>query len=354
MDERKEIELIFKKFLDHTCSRQEFEILKQYLKEPEAALHIKRLMEEDGELIKEYRVLKEEPEGKDSLLFNKITQAVGNREVELLSKRKERRPKRHSRYLASLILIGGMVGSWFIYMIGSDGSQESWLQKKTLPGQKATITLTDGSTVLLNSDSELIYPNGFDDKREVILEGEAFFMIAKDEKRPFSIKSGKLITTVLGTSFNIKAFQNENIEVTVASGKVKVSPEENSGILSDDANQALILTPNQQAVYHFAGDYFGKEEVDASRYLAWREGIIKLDHLRFDEAAKVLERWYGVKIVLENDQIGNCVLIGGEFQNQSLHKILKTVELALGISYEFTRDGVIIRGKGCLSKHKKH
>ena len=83
--------------------------------------------------------------------------------------------------------------------------------------------------------------------------------------------------------------------------------------------------------------------------MAWREGVLKFDHLRFEEAVKMLERWYGVNITLENKQIGNCVIIG-EFQNQSLHKVLRAVEHALGIDYEFSTDGVMISGEGCELK----
>ena len=351
MGDRKEIELIFKKFLDHTCSEQEFEVLKQYLKKPEAESNIKQLMKEDGELIQKYRLFNQEAISGDRILLDKILRTIGKKEVGLLSHRKERKSSGNRWYFAAVILVMAIVGSWFIYTTNrSDGSEISWLEKETFPGQKATITLIDGSTVLLNSDSKLIYPKQFGDSREVILEGEAFFMVARNEQKPFRIKSGKLVTTVLGTSFNIKAFQNEDIEVTVASGKVQVSQEEGDAKLPDKQNPDLTLTRNQQAVYHIAGDYIGKEEVDADRYLAWKEGIIKLDNLRFEEAAKLLERWYGVKLFLENERIGNCVLIGGEFQNQSLHKVLRTIELALGISYEFTGNGVVIRGEGCRSK----
>lgn len=349
MEERREIELIFKKFLDHTCSEKEFEMLKQYLKKPGAESNIKRLMKEDGESIQQYRVLGNDNVSNESrLLFNKILHAVGNKEVSLLTERKRKESNGTRWYLPAFILVGAVVVSWLIYFVNRPEDIEiSWMEKKTLAGQKATITLMDGTTVLLNSDSKLVYPRQFGDSREVVLEGEAFFMVARDEHKPFSIKSGGLTTTVLGTSFNVKAFQDEDIEVTVATGKVKVSQD---GTLPDAQSQELVLTPNQQAVYDISGKHLAKGEVDADRYLAWREGIIRLDNIRFEEAAKLLERWYGVNIILENKRIGNCVIIGGEFQNQSLHKVLRTVELTLDITYEFTEDGVIIRGDGCRSK----
>ena len=354
MDHRKEIDLIFKKFLNNTCSPEEFEILKRYLERPEAESNIKRLMDEEAEFIRKYQFSKGKGKDENVVLLNKIIQAIGPGKAVRAPRRKTCRSVKRSWYFAAMILIASVMGLWLMYTINNLQDQEvNWFEKVTLAGQKATITLVDGSTVLLNSESKLTYPEVFKDRREVILEGEAFFVIARDDEKPFSIKSGKLITTVLGTSFNIRAFQDENIEVTVASGRVKISQDKKRMELPDDRGQGLILTPNQQAVYNISGDYLGKEEVDAGSYLAWREGIIKLDNVNFDEVVKVLERWYGIKIVLENERISNCVLIGGEFQHQSLHQVLKTVELVLGVTYEFTDGMVVIRGEGCPSKRKR-
>ena len=354
MDHRKEIDLIFKKFLNNTCSPEEFEILKRYITRPEAESIIKRLMDEEAELIQEYQFSERKGKDEDAVLLDKIVQAIGPEEVVLSPGGKTGRSAKQSWHFAVVALIAGIIGLWFIYTINNPQDQElNWLDKEALAGQKVTITLADGSTVLLNSESRLTYPEQFRKKREVILEGEAFFVVARNDEKPFSIKSGKLITTALGTSFNIRAFQDENIEVTVASGRVKISQDEKKTALPDDQGQDLILKPNQQAVYNVSGDYLGKEEVDAGSYLAWRKGIIKLDNVNFDKVVKVLERWYGIKIVLENERISNCVLIGGEFQNQSLHQVLKTVELVLGVTYEFTDGMVVIRGEGCPSRGKR-
>ena len=352
MRDREEIALIFEKFLEGTCTREEFEFLKEYLKKPEAEPDIKRLMDEDGELIQHYSTLTRDAANKNSkLLFDKILQAVGKQEVAS-DQTWQRRSLRIRQYVLASLLIFALAGSLIISLVnGPSNGESAWMVKETLPGQKATITLMDGSTVLLNSDSKLVYPKLFGDTRTVTLEGEAFFMVSRDEQKPFIIKSGALTTTVLGTSFNIKAFQNENIEVTVATGKVRVSHDYEEAARQAGQTSELVLRPNQQAIYKVADQHLDKEEIDAEHYLAWREGVLKFDHVRFEEAVKMLKRWYGVNITLENKEIGDCIIIG-EFQNQSLHKVLRAVELALGIDYEFSADGVMISGEGCKPKNE--
>ena len=351
MGEEQELELIFKKFLEGTCNKQEFEILKKYLKTPEAETNIKKLMDKDGELIREYgSLIKDEVNSESKIQFNKILDAVGRRQVNPLYQRRQRKSVAQKRYIIGSLLIVALVCSWIIYSINEpSGRLQSWMEIETLPGHKSTVTLMDGSTVLLNSCSKLIYPKQFGDIREVVLVGEAFFMILKDEEKPFIIKSGKLTTTVLGTSFNIKAFQNENIEVTVANGQVIVAPAIDQVLKQEGHNLGQILSPNQQAVYDVTNNNLDMMEVDAEQLLVWRKGVLKFDHLIFEEAVKMLERWYGINIILENEKIGKCVLIG-EFQNESLHAVLRTLEVALGIDYEFTAQGIVLRGKGCIPK----
>src|SRR5690606_29105984 len=115
---------------------------------------------------------------------------------------------------------------WLGFQSGWFGAHEktiTWLTAQTTWGQKSTITLSDGTTIKLNSGSRLRYPEAFDEGlREVHLEGEAFFDVARNEHSPFVVRTKSVTTRVLGTSFNIEAFPDEQISVTVATGKVEV------------------------------------------------------------------------------------------------------------------------------------
>lgn len=249
------------------------------------------------------------------------------------------------RIAASILLVvsAGLVG--WRYM---KNPQDSIVQheKVTLAGQKSTVVLADGTQVRLNSESKLSFPDQFDaDRRVVRLEGEAFFDVVRDVRRPFIIVSGELTTTVLGTSFNIEAFREEDIKVTVATGKVRVQ----SSVTNKDGKLSeVILTPNQQLHYSLTDSEMEVKEVDLSKYLAWKEGIIRFEKTSLNEAVKVLERWYGVEISLSNDQLGSCVIRNGKYEDENLYNILKSFEYFLDIHFEVLNAKQIrISGNGC-------
>src|SRR5690606_7892291 len=120
-----------------------------------------------------------------------------------------------------------------------------FIHRETERGEKARLSLPDGTHILLNSDSRLWYNPDFgkDLERVVYLEGEAFFDVAKDTLHPFKIHSGDITTTVLGTSFNVQAFADEEITVSLVSGKVQI---ENQSALNDSQ---IYLKPGEQGVY---------------------------------------------------------------------------------------------------------
>ena len=160
-----------------------------------------------------------------------------------------------------------------IFVLQQVGKTQNLITKTTTRGQKSTITLTDGSQVRLNSESSLIYPERFEENvRSIQLVGEAFFDVARDENRPFIIKSGEVTTTVLGTSFNVSAFPDEDIEVTVATGKVKVSPSLESNSPFEGGSEGLagqqgdvksqILLPGQQATFDPSTKELSKQKVN--------------------------------------------------------------------------------------------
>lgn len=235
------------------------------------------------------------------------------------------------------------IGSYIAY-VNQPAPEIVWMEKSTQKGQQATIILTDGTKVFLNADSKLSFPEHFHtEKREVVLEGEAFFDVVKNSKRPFIIKSGNLITTVLGTSFNIKAFEGDPLEVTVATGRVKVNAQKEGGIPEE-----IYLNPYQQAYYD---GKLSKREVDINQFIAWKEKIIHFDEVTLAEAVIVLERWFNVSIVIENETVGQCKF-SGKYINDNLTNIMESLEHILGIRYRF-EDGqkLIIEGKGCKSKN---
>ncbi|QSE96170.1 FecR family protein [Fulvivirga lutea] len=201
-------------------------------------------------------------------------------------------------------------------------------------GQKSTIQLSDGTIVKLNSGSKLSYPAEFHgNERKVYLEGEAFFDVTRDTEHPFLVITKNLTTQVLGTSFNINAFDS-TIKVTVATGKVKVS---------EIGGQQVILNPNDQAVYHKAGR-LTKKEVLLATELAWTENTLRFEEASIQLIAKQLEMWYGIPINIEDVVGANCS-VTGNYKDENLINVLEAISWSTGLSWKRTQDEIQLKGK---------
>ncbi len=191
-----------------------------------------------------------------------------------------------------------------------------WVEKSTNDQQKATITLTDGSSILLNTNSRILYPEQFsEEKRQVILEGEAFFEVTNNESQPFEVVSRGVVTQVLGTSFNINAQRGSDVEVAVLSGLVGVSRE------IDEQEKFAIVKPNQIARVLSGGDEITIEPVDINHRLAWKSESISFDLVPFEEVVDRLSRLYNLTIDIKGDPVGTW-LIRATYSNKSLYTVL--------------------------------
>lgn len=210
----------------------------------------------------------------------------------------------------------------------------SMVQKSTEKGQKLTIHLEDGSKVMLNSQSTLKFPGHFTDSlREVWLQGEAYFNVVGDAKKPFVVHSGNINTTVLGTSFNINAYQDQNIfEVAITSGKVEVT-EFKTG-------DNLVINPGEMAVYNNETTLLTNQEFSEIS-IAWKDGIIYFKNADFDEIISTLERWYGVDFLLQGN-VDKQWEFSGKFQNESLRNILEALQFAYDFKYKLDRKKVYV------------
>jgi transmembrane sensor len=272
-----------------------------------------------------------------------------NAALDALNKRlefskKELAPKRHQTAiawwkLAAAFLVLLVAGA----SLHVNSSKETpilpvaWQERTNPPGQKSTIHLSDGTVIKLNSKSQLRFPENFAEaKREVYLEGEAFFEVAKDASRPFLIHSGKVATEVLGTSFNIRT-NGTSTEVSVATGKVKVT--------MDSAQE--ILLPNQKVTFWPEENKWERKETLLINELAWKNNTILLTNTTLEDAARILENWYGVTIEFENESIKQC-RITGTYENESLKNILEAIKFSSTVDFKLSKKEVLFIGKGCL------
>lgn len=212
------------------------------------------------------------------------------------------------------------------------------IEKQTQDGQKLQITFSDGTQVKLNADSKLTYTHPFaSEQREVFLEGEAFFQVTPDPDRPFVVRTGRLSTRVLGTSFNIRTYPEEDaVQVAVVTGKVMVEQES-----AADTSQTVVLQPSEMATYDKRSLITQVTPADISRITAWNQDILEFNNARFEEVVEQLERWYGVKFrIMRTEAIKKG--FDGRFQNKSLEHVLEGISYTSGFQYKIQGDTVFI------------
>ena len=266
-------------------------------------------------------------------LLDDIKTTVGDEKV--ITMRPSRALWRAIAAIAAMLVLGvGIYMEW--------PRQAALTALNVRANQKSQVVLADGSRIWVNSQSTLRYPASFDGKtREVYLSGEAFFDIKHDATKPFIIHTGKILTTVLGTAFNIKEDKTQHtVVVTVTRGKVSVA--NGSRLLG-------VITPNQQISFNTASQ---KEQtqtsVDADKAVAWQQNSISFDDITFADAATKLQQRFKVKISFANNKVKNCRFTGSALKDEKLDQILKVMCTFNNATYQTKADGsIVIDGPGC-------
>lgn len=160
-------------------------------------------------------------------------------------------------------------------------------------GKRSSITFTDGTRIWLSANSRVVYPVEFmKKKREIYIEGEAFLDVSHDANRPFIVKTNQMDIQVLGTTFNVCAYQNKQTQtVVLVSGKVEVTTHK---------NESKTLTPNNLLSYN-EQEGINVETVDVQRYIAWKDGFYQFQQERLDIIVEKLSEYYGRKILADKE-----------------------------------------------------
>ncbi|MDR7208712.1 FecR family protein [Flavobacterium piscis] len=233
-------------------------------------------------------------------------------------------------------------------------SNEGLVEQTNNSNKPQVITLSDGSSVLLQPNSKLSYPKIFTgNKRKVYLSGEGFFEISKNSHKPFFVYANEIITKVVGTSFRVKAYPDQpNIEVLVRTGKVRVSS--NKLAANSDRKKEVVLLPNE-ALRFFRSDLsFNKiTNIIEDKTLTSNTGNIEQLSFEFtdipvDQIFKTIEQAYLVDIDFPKDKLKDCHLTAS-LSDQPLSEKLKIICKSIGIDTSFEMNGnqIIITSQGC-------
>ncbi|MBV6645455.1 MAG: FecR domain-containing protein [Cyclobacteriaceae bacterium] len=211
------------------------------------------------------------------------------------------------------------------------------ITKENPSGQKIKFQLPDKSIVWLNAESRLTFPERFEGTRRVVtLKGEAFFDVEHDPEHPFDVVSGKIVTTVLGTSFNVRSFEKDenDLKISLVTGRVKVQNRE-----SGDAAEII---PGQQVTYSRQSNQLEKGAFDIREMTAWKEGILLFRKSSFQHVKRNLERWYGVEIEAEG-KLNRPWSVNGEFDHQSIERVLERLAFAENFTFTIREKKITIK-----------
>lgn len=229
----------------------------------------------------------------------------------------------------------------------------SLTEKVNSTSQTMELALSDGSKISLAPKGRIRYPERFDgERREVFLEGEAFFDIARDPGHPFLVYANGLVTKVLGTSFRIKAYGgSREVTVEVRTGKVSVFAQSDPHLkekVADKQLQGVVLTPNQKIIYARNEVKMVKTLVEKPEIVVAKEEIpqFEFEDTPASDVFNTIARAYGIDILYDEALLKDCPLTA-RLDNQTLHDKLSIICKAVESSYEIVDGQVIIHSKGC-------
>ena len=238
------------------------------------------------------------------------------------------------RIAASILLVLAIGIPSFYFGVIKNHNNESTLKNYSEKGV-STINLPDGSRVYLNEGAEISYPPAFNQERAVELKGEAFFEVMSDPVNPFTVHSGKVVISVLGTSFNVKkTFNSREVEVFVKKGKVRMS--------LDKTGQFITLEPGE--IGQLESQKLTRIIQKDPNYISWKTKDFKFVDAELLEVLQELEESYHVKIY--PDQVNlHDLKITTSYSEQSIDAILETISTAFGLTVSHRKDGYYLTNK---------
>ncbi len=307
MKKKEYIELL-DRFFQGVTSEEENNILREWIRKPESKSIFYEYYQQCWHLA---------PNEMDTALQEEIfSEILGKMEVSSSgNKNKNVRFSaftflRYAAAVACITLVVGIGG----YSLGKHQLAGEPIVMSVANGQKADIVLADGTKVYINSDSRIKYDNAYNKSNRILtLEGEAYFEVAKDKKKPFIVKANGINVEALGTSFNVRAHTDDRtVSVILVEGKVQV----------DDNKKKVILNPNERAEYTLLTKTFEKTDLHPnSDLLLWRSKELTFYGESVEEICKILTRMYNWTFVFESEEVKHYTY-EGVIKNNSLENVI--------------------------------
>jgi ferric-dicitrate binding protein FerR (iron transport regulator) len=194
------------------------------------------------------------------------------------------------------------------------------------------LTLADGTRIWLNSGSKLVYPSRFDQRqREVYLEGQAFFSVTHAEDVPFYVHTKDMEVRVLGTEFDVSAYDDDPYTATVLTkGSVELTTQRQSLFGSKKTK----ITPGTRAIFDQGRAELKTEQVDVREYVSWKDGYLALNTAPLAEILKKLSRYYRVDIVLKQPKLADVRFNGSLILQEDIREVLTVLSVTTSLNYK--------------------
>ncbi len=241
---------------------------------------------------------------------------------------------RFLRYAAAILALAIPVSIYLWYHQSSLDKTRPMAEVTVAPGNKASMVLPDGTKVEMNSGTVMHYAVEAHGRREVIIKtGEAYFDVAKDRSHPFRVAVGDMHIEVLGTTFNVNAY-GPQVSTSLFTGSIKLT--------TPHLRDAYTLKPGEKSIYEAASHKISIKENDRDEDLGWKNGYLVFNSMPLQEVLAKIERWYGVKIKLENPEFAGDKLTGS-FHNETLESVLNSLSMQYKFNYKTQKDLIIVK-----------
>lgn len=273
--------------------------------------------------------------------------------------------------IAAIIVItfalGAVTGKFYLQNEVPSNDKEYYIVEAPR-GAKSFLTLADGTKIWLNAGSKLSYQRNYNkENRNIFLEGEAFFEVAKNEHIPFYVYSSGIVVKAIGTAFNVKAYPEEGIvETTLVEGSISVESVGKTGV-----KEQTLMHPNQKASFYKASKDMVvenqeeeediieeipipipikakierievKKEIDTELYTSWKDKRWFFEKQRLEDFAIILERIYDIKVIFKDDELKNYRLTGS-LQEENLEQVLQAIQFTIPMDYNVHHNEVTLK-----------
>lgn len=317
------------RFLTHRCTTEEIKEIDQWIAASQANADWLFEMERIWSLKDQLRFSDKQ---KIEMAYARFMSGLQEKETKVQIVQRRSTYIVWLKYAAAIVLIG-LLSTNLFYQLREEPVAMNMVEVPN--GQRVSLTLSDGTKVWLNSHSKFTYPARFSSKeRDVKLEGEGFFEVAHNEKSPFVVHADLLHVKVLGTKFNVRAYDEEPSSITLAEGKVEVA--------TNDNEHKVTLKPNEQVTYSKKGGLIVNKSVNASLTKSWTLGEAAYINKQLADIVSDLERRFNVHITVEDPELTKEVFTSRFKETATIDQVLTLLKDTRKLDYKIQGDHIRI------------